>query len=107
MFPYTPGKMIQKFETDEQLDILQVENKSESSSSIENVVTTVVKASSQLPDGSANDPVVFPVYWICRIPLYNRSCGGFCNFIRTKSKLHPLTDGDQEVRKGFALKLLV
>ncbi|GFS55546.1 hypothetical protein TNIN_17531 [Trichonephila inaurata madagascariensis] len=107
MFPYTPGKMIQKFETVEQLDILQVENKGKSSSSIENVATMVVEASIQLPDGSANEPGVFPVYWIYRIPLYNRSYGGFCNSVRTKSKLHPLTDGDPEVRKGFALKLLV
>ncbi|GBN98134.1 hypothetical protein AVEN_194341-1 [Araneus ventricosus] len=70
-------KMIQNFERTGQLGILPGRGRKQiPSSSFEDVATALVEASSQPPHGSVIVPVV-PVYWICRIPLYKKSYGGF------------------------------
>ncbi|GFU79407.1 DUF4817 domain-containing protein [Trichonephila clavipes] len=59
MSPYALRKMIQKLETTGQLCFLPCRERNQiSSSSIENVATAVVEASSQPPDGSVSVPIV-------------------------------------------------
>ncbi|GFY72799.1 uncharacterized protein TNIN_346921 [Trichonephila inaurata madagascariensis] len=83
MSPYALRKMIQEFETTGQLGILPGrERRHIPSSSIENVATAVVEASSQSPDGRVN---VSFVSCILDMPYF--TYGGFCIFIPTKSRL--------------------
>ncbi|GBO22421.1 hypothetical protein AVEN_37093-1 [Araneus ventricosus] len=70
-------KMIQKLETTGQLGILPGrEQKQIPSSRVEDVAIAVVEASSQSPHGSVSAPIVY-ICRICRIPLYEKSYGGF------------------------------
>ena len=87
MSPCALCKMIQKFEATGQLGILPGSGRKRiTSSSVENVATAVVEACSQSPHGNVGVPVV-SVYLICRNPQHEKSSGGFCIFIPTKSSL--------------------
>ncbi|GBM10613.1 hypothetical protein AVEN_21932-1 [Araneus ventricosus] len=97
--------MIPKFETTGQLDFLPSRGRKQiPSSSIENVATEVVEASSQSPHGSVSVPVVSRVldmpYSTARKILRR-----ILNFYPYKIKpVHLLQDGDLEVRTTFALE---
>ncbi|GBM39823.1 hypothetical protein AVEN_45785-1 [Araneus ventricosus] len=73
MYPCALRKMIQKFETTEQLAIIPGRRQKQiSTSSVEDGATAVSEARSQSPHGSVSVPVI-PVYCIYRIPMYGKS----------------------------------
>ncbi|GBM22532.1 hypothetical protein AVEN_183966-1 [Araneus ventricosus] len=77
MFPCAQRKMIQKFETTQQLGIIPGRGQKQiPSSSVEDEATAVFEASSQSPHDSVSVPVI-PVYCISRIPLSGKYKGRF------------------------------
>ncbi|GBL84602.1 hypothetical protein AVEN_191068-1 [Araneus ventricosus] len=107
MSPCALRKMIQKFETTEQLGILPGRGRKQiPSSSVEDVNTEVVEAISQSPHGSVSVPFVsrvldMPYSTVRKLLLW------ILNFYPYKIKLmHLLQEGDSEVRTTFALEFL-
>lgn len=50
---------------------------------------------------------LLPVLWICRIPLYDRSCEGFCSFGRTRASVYTsCSKGTTKLCTTFAPRFL-
>ncbi|GBM63188.1 hypothetical protein AVEN_185563-1 [Araneus ventricosus] len=99
--------MTQKFETTGQLGILPGRRRKQfPSSSVEEMATVVVEASSESPHGSVSVPVdsgVLDMPYSTVRKILRRSL----NFYPYKIKhVHLLQDGDSEVRTNFALEFL-
>ena len=100
-------KMIQKFEEIGQLGILSGRGRKRiQSSSIENVATVFVEASSQLPHGNVSVPVVSRVLDVS-YSMVRKIFRRILHFYHYKIKsVHQLQADDTEVRKTFALEFL-
>ncbi|GBO43161.1 hypothetical protein AVEN_181881-1 [Araneus ventricosus] len=107
MSPCALRKMIQKFETTGQLSIfLGRVRKQILSSSLENVDTAVVEASSQSVHGSVSVPIVSRVLDM-PYSTVGKILRRILNFHSYKIEpLHLLQDGDSNVRTTFALAFL-
>ncbi|GBM35927.1 hypothetical protein AVEN_244991-1 [Araneus ventricosus] len=105
--PCALRKVIQKFETTGQLGILPGRGRKQiPSSSVEDVATVVVEASSQSPHGSVGVPVISRILDMSYSTV-RKILQRILNFYPYKIKpVHLLQDGDSEVRTAFALEFL-
>ncbi|GBM30876.1 hypothetical protein AVEN_85055-1 [Araneus ventricosus] len=107
MYPCVLRKMIQKFKITGQFGILPGRGRMQiPSSSVEDVATAVIEASSQSSHGSVNVPVVSRAFYMTYSTV-PKILWRILNFYPCKIKpVHLLQDGDSEVRTTFAVEFL-